>query len=63
MADAITVQHLVVRRGRRTILHDFSVAMPKGKVTAIIGPNLPQGRDLHDSRSQRLYPPGSARGP
>ena len=39
MADAITVQHLVVRRGRRTILHDFSVALPKGKVTAIIGPN------------------------
>ena len=37
MADAITVQHLVVRRGRRTILHDFSVALPKGKVTAIIG--------------------------
>ena len=39
MADAITVQHLVVRRGWRTILHDFSVALPKGKVTAIIGPN------------------------
>ncbi|MCF0152222.1 ABC transporter ATP-binding protein [Megasphaera sp.] len=39
MADAITVQHLVVRRGRRTILHDFSAALPKGKVTAIIGPN------------------------
>lgn len=39
MADAITVQHLVVRRGQRTILHDFSLSLPKGKVTAILGPN------------------------
>lgn len=39
MADAITVRNLVVRRGQRTILHDFSVALPQGKVTAIIGPN------------------------
>ena len=39
MADAITVRNLVVCRGRRTILHDFSIGLPKGKVTAIIGPN------------------------
>ena len=37
MADAITVRNLVVCRGRRTILHDFSIGLPKGKVTAIIG--------------------------
>ena len=30
MADAITVRNLVVCRGRRTILHDFSIGLPKG---------------------------------
>lgn len=39
MEPAITVRHLTVQRGRKTILRDFSAAIPKGKITAIIGPN------------------------
>lgn len=37
--DAITVNSLAVVRGGKTILRDITVALPKGKVTAIIGPN------------------------
>ena len=39
MEPAITVRHLAVQRGRKTILRDFSAVIPKGKITAIIGPN------------------------
>ena len=37
--DAITIKNLVVERGGKTILHDMTAALPKGKITAIVGPN------------------------
>ena len=37
--DAITIKHLVVERGGKTILHDMMASLPKGKITAIVGPN------------------------
>ena len=69
MADAITVRNLVVCRGRRTILHDFSIGLPKGKVTAIIGPNgcgkstFLKAVNGTDSRRRRFYLPRWPRRP
>lgn len=37
--DAITIKDLVVERGGKTILHDMTASLPKGKITAIVGPN------------------------
>ena len=37
--DAITIKHLIVERGGKTILHDMTASLPKGKITAIVGPN------------------------
>lgn len=36
---AITIRKLVVERGGKTILHDMTASLPKGKITAIVGPN------------------------
>ncbi len=35
----ISVQHLQVAYGNNTIIEDLSVTIPKGKITALIGPN------------------------
>lgn len=35
----ITLQNVTYTIGRTPILHDISLALPKGKVTALIGPN------------------------
>lgn len=35
----ISVQHLQVAYGNNTIIKDLSVTLPKGKITALIGPN------------------------
>lgn len=36
---AIDVQHLVVVRGKRTVLPDISVQIPRGQVTGLLGPS------------------------
>lgn len=36
---AIDVAHLVVVRGKRTVLPDLSVRIPKGRVTGLLGPS------------------------
>jgi ABC-2 type transport system ATP-binding protein len=37
--DAVVVQHLVVERGRRRVLHDLSISVPPGQVTGLLGPS------------------------
>lgn len=39
MDNAIEVSHLVVRRGRRTVLPDFSATMGRGRITGLLGPS------------------------
>jgi ABC-2 type transport system ATP-binding protein len=39
MTNAIEVEHLVVERGKRRVLHDLSCAIPKGSVTGLLGPS------------------------
>ena len=39
MNNAVVVDRLVVRRGRREVLHDLSVAVPAGQVTGLLGPS------------------------
>src|ERR1051325_4419560 len=39
MENAITVDHLVVERGRRRVLHGISCAVPAGSVTGLLGPS------------------------
>lgn len=39
MEPAITVEDLVVRRGRRTVLHGISAQLPPGVVTGLLGPS------------------------
>src|SRR4051812_14276411 len=39
MNNAVEVTDLVVRRGRRTVLHDLSVTVPAGQVTGLLGPS------------------------
>lgn len=38
-APAVRVEHLTLRRGRTTVLHDVSLAVPAGSFTAIVGAN------------------------
>ena len=38
-ADAIVVEHLVVRRGGRLVLPDLSVTVPSGQVVGLLGPS------------------------
>ncbi|MER7278793.1 ABC transporter ATP-binding protein [Dactylosporangium sp. NPDC000244] len=39
MDNAIEVEHLVVARGKRRVLHDFTCAVPSGSVTGLLGPS------------------------
>jgi ABC-2 type transport system ATP-binding protein len=39
MENAIEVDHLVVSRGGRAVLHDLSCAIPRGSVTGLLGPS------------------------
>jgi ABC-2 type transport system ATP-binding protein len=39
MTDAVTVTDLAVERGRRTVLHELSCAVPAGRVTGLLGPS------------------------
>jgi ABC-2 type transport system ATP-binding protein len=39
MINAIEVEHLVVERGKRRVLHDLSCAIPQGSVTGLLGPS------------------------
>jgi ABC-2 type transport system ATP-binding protein len=39
MTNAIEVEHLVVVRGKRRVLHDLSCAIPRGSVTGLLGPS------------------------
>jgi ABC-2 type transport system ATP-binding protein len=39
MDNAIEVRGLVVRRGRRVVLDDFSCTIPRGSVTGLLGPS------------------------
>lgn len=39
MTNAIEVEHLVVARGKRRVLHDFTCAVPSGTVTGLLGPS------------------------
>lgn len=39
MTAAITIEHLTVRRGQKTILQDLNLTLEKEKIIAIIGPN------------------------
>ncbi|WP_428775508.1 phospholipid ABC transporter ATP-binding protein MlaF [Vibrio sp.] len=38
-ADLVTINHLSFNRGERTIFDDVSLHVPKGKITAIMGPS------------------------
>ncbi len=37
--DAVVVEGLSVRRGRREVLHELSFAVPRGSVTGLLGPS------------------------
>lgn len=39
MTNAIEVEHLVIARGRRRVLHDFTCTVPSGSVTGLLGPS------------------------
>ncbi|GAA3251861.1 ABC transporter ATP-binding protein [Dactylosporangium siamense] len=39
MTNAIEVEHLVVARGKRRVLHDFTCSVPSGSVTGLLGPS------------------------
>jgi ABC-2 type transport system ATP-binding protein len=39
MAHAVEVDGLVVVRGKRTVLHGISTAIPEGRVTGLLGPS------------------------
>jgi ABC-2 type transport system ATP-binding protein len=39
MDTAIEVADLVVQRGRRTVLHGFTCAIPRGSITGLLGPS------------------------
>lgn len=39
MSEIIRVENLVKKIGRKTILHDFSFSIDKGKIVGIVGPN------------------------
>ncbi|MBO0854429.1 MAG: ABC transporter ATP-binding protein [Nocardia sp.] len=37
--QAVTVEHLRVRRGGREVLHDISLSVPAGSITGLLGPS------------------------
>lgn len=37
--DAVKVRNLTVRRGRREVLHDISLTIPRGSITGLLGPS------------------------
>jgi ABC-2 type transport system ATP-binding protein len=39
MSNAIEVEHLVIARGKRRVLHDFTCIVPSGSVTGLLGPS------------------------
>src|SRR5262245_22687793 len=39
MENAIEIDHLVVVRGKRRVLHDLSCTVPRGSVTGLLGPS------------------------
>jgi ABC-2 type transport system ATP-binding protein len=39
MNNAVEIDALVVRRGRREVLHDLSLEIPTGQVTGLLGPS------------------------
>ncbi|GGM43484.1 ABC transporter ATP-binding protein [Dactylosporangium sucinum] len=39
MSNAIEVEHLVIARGKRRVLHDFTCSVPSGSVTGLLGPS------------------------
>ncbi|MEV8514710.1 ABC transporter ATP-binding protein [Dactylosporangium sp. NPDC051484] len=39
MSNAIEVEHLVIARGKRRVLHDFTCTVPSGSVTGLLGPS------------------------
>ncbi|MEU7872739.1 ABC transporter ATP-binding protein [Dactylosporangium sp. NPDC049140] len=39
MTNAIEVEHLVIARGKRRVLHDFTCSVPAGSVTGLLGPS------------------------
>ncbi|MGI5237235.1 ABC transporter ATP-binding protein [Dactylosporangium sp. CA-139066] len=39
MSNAIEVEHLVIARGKRRVLHDFTCTVPAGSVTGLLGPS------------------------
>jgi ABC-2 type transport system ATP-binding protein len=39
MTNAIEVEHLVIARGKRRVLHDFTCSVPSGSVTGLLGPS------------------------
>ncbi len=39
MASAVEVEDLVVIRGKKTVLHGISTAIPEGQVTGLLGPS------------------------
>lgn len=38
-ADAVEVRGLTVRRGKRQVLHDISLSIPRGSITGLLGPS------------------------
>ncbi|GAA2609650.1 ABC transporter ATP-binding protein [Dactylosporangium fulvum] len=39
MSNAIEVEHLVIARGKRRVLHDLTCTVPSGAVTGLLGPS------------------------
>lgn len=39
MDDLVTIQGLTFRRGRRVIFNDIDLTIPRGKITAVMGPS------------------------
>ncbi|MER7003511.1 ABC transporter ATP-binding protein [Dactylosporangium sp. NPDC000555] len=39
MSNAVEVEHLVIARGKRRVLHDFTCTVPSGSVTGLLGPS------------------------
>ena len=37
--DAVEVRNLTVRRGKREVLHDISLTVPRGSITGLLGPS------------------------
>ncbi|WP_280419155.1 ABC transporter ATP-binding protein [Nocardia carnea] len=37
--DAVEVRNLTVRRGKREVLHDISLTIPRGSITGLLGPS------------------------